>query len=301
MVRTNEINELLTGMYFQDQNGQWVESQEVITAHPSGAVGQLGQYQVILGNNLADPVDLLTPDGKRFKSHLIGLSYFDLSTGRSVLIAEVQNAVGELLPPNQVIYRNAGLGDVQFDVRYTYRRDSFHQDLILLSPGPPTPEEYGLNAATTQIEILTEFVESPALQESGPNTEHALDDEIHFGRMEFGYGRAFVLNDPTVPEAPVSRKKWEKMEGRQFLIEKLDYTVIAPLLATLAPAQVAAVGPRARPVLGRKLPLQRLAGGRREPVKLASLPYQGRGVNLDYTFLNTASDFTFKSSDTYYV
>ena len=30
-----------------------------------------------------------TPDGKRMRSHILGLSYYDTASGKSVLIAEV--------------------------------------------------------------------------------------------------------------------------------------------------------------------------------------------------------------------
>jgi hypothetical protein len=60
------------------------------------------------------------PDGGRFRSHLLGLAYTDATSGRSVLIAEIQAAVGEVAG-NQVLYRDA-FTDVQADVRYTWTR-----------------------------------------------------------------------------------------------------------------------------------------------------------------------------------
>lgn len=300
---TNQFTEIQTGLYYDDGNGQWLESQELFTTHPSGAVAQFGQVKVILANNIntADAVDVLSPDGKRFRSHLLGLSYFDLATGNSVLLAEVTNSVGELLPPNQVIYRNAGDG-MRFDVRYTYEKGAFHQDVILVEQ-PPSPSEFGLNPETTELEILTEFIEAPPLVNASPDGNQTSDDEISFGAMQFGFGRAFLLNSPTTPEAPVSKKQWRKLEGRQFLIEKVAYSAVTPLLQNLPPeGQIArAQNLKRHLVAGRQLPPPRVSAGQRGPMALASLGLPSKGVVLDYTQIVTSSDYTFKSTETYYV
>ena len=139
---------------------------------PGGSVARLGQYQVIFSNNLntEGAIDLQTKDGKRLRSNILGLAYYDSSTGKSVVIAQIQDSQGQLIGDNQVLYPNAFDGAVSADVRYTYKRGSFEQDVILRSQ-PPSPAALHLNPATTTIEVMTEFINPPAatVKEHGPD------------------------------------------------------------------------------------------------------------------------------------
>jgi hypothetical protein len=64
------------------------------------------------------------------------LVYYDAATQRSVRFADLQNSEGELLPPNQVLYRDAFkdviTGTALASVRLTYTRMGLdytaHQD-----------------------------------------------------------------------------------------------------------------------------------------------------------------------------
>ena len=224
---TNSYTELTTGMHYQDpKSGQWVESQEVIEGFPGGAIARQGQHQVIFANDLATAgaIDMQTPDGKRLTSHVLGLSYFDAATGTNVLIAEVTNCQGRILPPNQVIYEDA-FDSINACVRYTYTRSGLEQDIIL-EEAPPPPEAYSLNPETTRLVVMTEFINppQPTIQQSlaedsggGPLEDDALD----FGTMRMGPGTGFLLGpDATGPGLKVF-KQWAKIEGRQFLIEQV--------------------------------------------------------------------------------
>jgi len=77
------------------------------------------------------------------------------------LIAELKDSLGLLYPPNQVIYTNA-FTDVRADVRYTYTKAGFEQDVILREQ-PPSPEAYGFDPATTKLEFTRSFSILPAL------------------------------------------------------------------------------------------------------------------------------------------
>src|SRR5438093_12949250 len=54
--------------YFDGQ--QWLDSQEIVEVFPDGAVARKGPHQDIFSGNIntSAAVDLLTSDGKRFKS-----------------------------------------------------------------------------------------------------------------------------------------------------------------------------------------------------------------------------------------
>jgi hypothetical protein len=221
---TNSYIELASGMHYCDpQSGQWMESQEVIEGYPGGAVARQGQHKVIFANDLATAgaIDMQTPDGKRLTSHVLGLSYFDAATGTNVLIAEVTNCQGRILPPNQVIYADAFDG-LKASVRYTYTIGGFEQDVILLeSPAPP--EAYGLNPETTRLVVMTEFLNPPQpalVQTVTTNASGASlqDDTLDFGAMQTGVGTGFLLGPETTNCGLRVFKQWATIEGRQFLI-----------------------------------------------------------------------------------
>jgi len=98
------VYELASGMYYNDANGQLAESQELIEIAQGGAsaVASHGQHKVTFANNLNTfGAITLQVAGKTLRSHLLGLSYSDPSTGKSILIAGVKDSIGELISPNQ--------------------------------------------------------------------------------------------------------------------------------------------------------------------------------------------------------
>jgi hypothetical protein len=149
--------ELATGLnYLKD--GVLAPSKEEIEIFQDGAIARQGQHQVIWTPNLNTDgaVDLLMPGGKRLRSHVLGLAYTDEITGKSALIAEPKDCFGEVLG-NQVIYRDAFNGPFKADVRYTYTRAGFEQDVIIHEI-PPSPADYQMDPATTRMEVWTEFL-----------------------------------------------------------------------------------------------------------------------------------------------
>ena len=77
----------------------------------------------------------------------------------SINIAELTNSVGYLVGSNQVIYPNAFNG-ITADLRYTYTKAGFEQDIILRE-SPLIPESYGLNPAMARLQVLSEFFNPP--------------------------------------------------------------------------------------------------------------------------------------------
>jgi hypothetical protein len=253
--RLSSYTELATGLHYQNEKGEWIESREEIEIFEGAAVARQGPHQVIFAANLNSPgaIDLLAPDGKRFRSHVLGLAYTDYASGKSVMIAEVKDCVGAVLPPNQVIYQDAFAGDCLADVRYFYTKAAFEQDVVILT-APPPPESYGLPSASTRLEVWTEFIEIPegtmmavALkQEADPAARQRmvepdlLDQRLDYGVMKFEQGYAFALErgDPFGGASVATGKSIERVEGRVFLIEKVDYADVREHLQAL-PRQAA--------------------------------------------------------------
>ena len=154
--------ELATGLCYQPpgQNGEWLDSQEVINILPDGSASATnGQHQAYFPANIANgKIKLVTPDGAHLQSQPIGLSYDDGTN--TVLIGELSNSVGELISSNQVLYPNAFAG-LDADLLYTYRKSGFEQDVVFRAQ-PPAPEQFGFDSANTKLQLLTEFFNPPS-------------------------------------------------------------------------------------------------------------------------------------------
>src|SRR5882672_11848234 len=103
----HSVIEVATGLNFP-KDGQWIPAAESIEIFADGAVARQAQHQVIWAPNLNTDgaVDLLMPDGKRLRSHVVGIAYTDAASGKSTLIAEPKDSFGEVAG-NQVLYRDA--------------------------------------------------------------------------------------------------------------------------------------------------------------------------------------------------
>ncbi len=239
---------------------------------------------------------------------------YDPDSGQSVLIAELKDAPGGLLPAKNALLYPDAFTDLAADVRLTITKAGLEQDVILREQ-PPAPNTLGLGPKS-ELQLLTEFFDPPTPREhvgdpaaDGATNQVAgvhgarLDPRLTFGSMSFGKGRAFPL-DGVVSSVPV-QKSWERLEGRQFLIEAVPYEQLRPQLETLPPA----FGPRsaqAAPTLKNHL---RTAARKREVAASAgprlrtaqSFPPQP-GVVLDYYVnLNSGSNLTLQGDTTYYV
>jgi hypothetical protein len=322
--RTNSYTELSSGMHHL-VNGQWVESSEEIEITPTGAQATNGLHKAVFSGelNVADAIDLTTPGGQHLKSHVMGLSYFDPATGKSVLIAEIKDSHGQLLPTkNQVLYPDA-FTDFKADVRYTYRKSGFEQDIILHEQ-PPPPSDWGLSDAA-RLQVLTEFPEArePAIRSAAAGPGALPDETIDFGTMKMGRGKAFTLGQER-PSASV-RKQWLKLEGRTFLVEEVPIQAISKQLQKLPAPSTSNPSPNPTPnsapekgkrsstpgrsnvprrqlVDQRVLPAPKPAKKGGIPVQLASLAPIQDGLVMDYVTMNTdTNDFTFQSDTTYYI
>jgi hypothetical protein len=329
----SSYTELATGMHYL-KDGQWVESKAEFELLPdgSGAVARQGQHQVSLQANINSfgCVELTTPDGQTLRSHVLGLAYTDL-TGKSVLIAEIKDSVGKLVEPNVVLYEDAFTDGIQCDVRYTYNIAGFEQDIVVLSD-LPSPTEYGMDEETTRLEVWTEFVQSPEVtfttsflkpEVAAPADETLLDpnlsdDAVSFGAMQIGPGTVFPASstaDTPLDDAPAPvGKTWTSIDGRQFLIEKAEYSKLSPELAKLPKSAAIRKSSRrkrdaATPIRSREALLASLSknpkkhvlseGG--EVMRLAKLPGRAKGVTVDYSVVSSQTNFTFRGDTTYFI
>ncbi len=79
--------ELRDGFHYWDDG--WKESEDVIQLTSRGAVASKGQHKVSFESNINAPgaVKLTTADAKTFGINVLGLFYFDATTGRSAPLA----------------------------------------------------------------------------------------------------------------------------------------------------------------------------------------------------------------------
>ena len=244
--------ELATGMHYKDpQTGEWLESKEQIEINPNGG-GQAiqGQHQVYFPYDIYDGViELVTPDGKHLKSRPSGISYYDGTN--SVLIAELQHSVGQILPSgNQVIYTNA-FSNFSADIIATYKRSGFECDLVF-HERPSMPETFGMQTENCQLGLLTEFFDTddPVQTEFKTDKEYGFEDaEMSFGAMTMVHGKAFETDGETNGLSNTISKRtgisvaktWATLQGRKFLIEEVPVSRIEPKLNIL-PAGGASIG-----------------------------------------------------------
>jgi hypothetical protein len=308
-VAPHTYTELATGLHYWNQpTSRWEESVAAYEMHGEGqAVAERGQHRVTISGNLTRPgaVDLRLPDGQHLRSQPMGLSYFDTATGQNLLLAAVKDCVGELTAPNVILFADA-FDTLKADIRYRYTLDGFEQDVILRQD-PGSPADYGLDPDTTRLELYTEFFDPPSPTKETLRVGGGLEDErLDFGPMQIGRGVAYFTPGEVAPVEVV--KAWQKLQGRDFLIEGLPYLAARPLLDQLqarvsppATGELARRTARGRSGLAALLPRRQVASllARVQP---ASRAVHSPGVVLDYVIVNgTLSNYLFKGDTTYYL
>ncbi len=309
--------ELATGLYHL-VDGQWVESSDAIQITPEGGVATNAQHQVTFAANIntVGAVHLTTPDGKHLRSHILGLSYLDSVTGQYVLIAQLKDSTGQIVGQgsNQVIYADAFNGGFKADVVYHNTKAGFEQDIVLREQ-PPSPAAFGLNPATTHLQVITEFLDAPVAQvRQARLADGTISDQVvDFGQMSIGQGKAFSMgndSDGAVGEVPVN-KRWLLLNNRRVLVEDVPFPVITPQLQDLP---VPSIGAGTKKQASANGLLHRVSGQIQLPpppelashssasMKLAALSTMEKGFVLDYNTLTTGqTNYTFQGDTTYYI
>jgi hypothetical protein len=309
VIRTNiAFVQLETGMHYRDGE-EWKATRELIEPIPGGAVAQHGPHKVIFAENLntAGAIDMETPDGKRLRSHVLGLAYVDTATGSNVFIAELKDCHGEIVNSNQVVYSDAFKG-LKADVRYTYTKAGFEQDIILRSQ-PPATSVLGFTPETTRLQVFTEFLDVPQPGKQEMSFQDATGDDrtdefLDFGDMKIGTGRAFSIGEGAGKGVPVG-KKWTHQDGRTFLVEEVAVTEVSERLSSL-PRTAFLSRPSKNSLLEKiNLPLPsapQTAVTHKRKMLIAKLELPKPGLVLDYAMLNgNLQNYTFKGDTTYYI
>jgi len=310
--RVQRYTELKTAMHFRNDDGQWEEAQEKIEILPNsaGAVANKGQHKVIWPADASGIIEMSLPGEKGWlRSQVIGLAYHDSDSGQHALIAEVKSSTGEIHGDNVIVYPECFAGDgFTASLRYTYKLAEFEQDVVLHQQ-PPPPADYGMNPATTKLQVLTEFLDPPQpVRTADFFTSHSgkliRDESLGFGAMTMGRGKAFST-DRDSKEIPVT-KQWLTIDGRDVLVEEVHVMDLHEDLEALPEADNAmnsTVRPRRRTAsLQQILPVRRLARNPLGEIKMASVSKPMRGLVLDYVTVNTSqTDYIFDSYNTFYI
>ncbi len=318
---TNSYTELATGLnFFNPATDQWEESQPQFKITENGyAAATNGQHQVVISPALNDAngaVTLQAPDGKRFRSTILGLNLYDRLSGKGLLIAELTPSVGQLIAPNQVFFPDC-FDTLNADVRLTYERGQFHQDVILHEGlDLKRLETLGFAADTSRLEIWTEFFESPdptvrtrvMESEIDPSLRAAMaepdvvEEDLDFGVMKMPAGRAYLQEAArNLEQSVVVPKQWVRINERKFLVESLSLDALKPLFATLPVSRSGLANLRTSPrnekdYAQRQPPSPSLVQGTTNTILLAQGQRLGTpGVIWDYVTINgSLTNYTIK-------
>lgn len=209
LVKTSRYTVLANGLNYLDASSNWVESCPVVRSFAGGIVCTGASYRVILSSNLNrdDAVDLETPDKQRIISHPLGIGFYDPDSGKSVLLAQIQDCRAEALSSNQVVYRDAFASEgIEASVIYTYGIGRFHQDVVLTRKPALSPSDFGLGTRA-RLEMMSELVEFPLLT-----------NEVQVLKQEKNQAKRVAMAEPDlVDETPIFTEQWRMTSGKAFL------------------------------------------------------------------------------------
>jgi hypothetical protein len=340
---TNSVIELASGLNVLDQATGGYQSAVIdfeITDHGAEAKGT--QHSLRLAANINTPRAVeLGLDGTRLVNQPLALGYYDPVDGSMILLSEIQDSIGILTAPAEIVYTNC-FKDISASIRIRNFLSGMEADLIL-HEAPPPPEAFGLSRES-RLEMITEFFPgTPEPQRQGrllrrenvPAKRAAMfepdlvDETLFFENLRIGPGNAFTLEsdpqqrDACVPHTkiPVAKRFDTTTDGRIILIEAVEHQRLHPLLTNLPPAAISTnAALRARSVdrlaqgLARPLPEQRAAtqntgrirtARQQDGTELAAL-FSNPAVVIDYVIHNLnnnqgANNFVFESRQTYLV
>ena len=277
-----------------------------------GAAALRGPIKVLFPPALSEPLIITTAGKQTVRIRPVGVYYYDAESGKSVLLGAVRDAEGELVPPNTVLYHSAVTDGLKCAIRYVYTHGAFESDLVIMTQPAKPPEAFGLNPATTRLELLHAIDGPPPRQtthvikgQTDPLLRAAMvspdltDTVIDYGTFWFPEGYAFStldgsekqpapgvaaqirLADPSGPDRIRVGKQMLQLDADNVgLIESVDWSDIKPKLDALPPADRGArnTAPNRQASLKRELPVLKKPDKAAAPkMKLASSDYQPTG------------------------
>ena len=175
---------------------------------------------------------------------------------------------------------------------------------MILREQPPAPETFGLNSATTEMEVMTEFLNPPkATVKAGKAQKNkAVDQDVSWGAMQLGHGKAFDLSAQSSDGKAVAvQRQYGKIAGRDILLEVVQVKDIQTSLKNLplqASSQAKLPAVASTTLTLPKTPLEQ---ANQKQMSLAAVP-AAKGYVLDYVELNTdQGDYTFQGDTTYFI
>ncbi|MBI1840363.1 MAG: hypothetical protein HYR88_05865 [Verrucomicrobia bacterium] len=178
--------------------------------------------------NVMNALDITATDGAHFEVSPAFVALRD-ATGQSVLLAAVQDSVGHLIAPNVVLYDSAFDSGLDAAIRVSYTRRGIEQDLVLYDPSHQIhPEDFGLIAASTTIELWSEMNTSPQAQVIPVMNDGIVADiVIHFDSTKIAEGKAFSTEREDLAIRVL--KRFGDIDGRRWLVEQISYAAAQPL------------------------------------------------------------------------
>jgi len=243
---------------------------DLIELLPDGSAAALrGPHKIHFSPNLntAGMISLTTVSNRVFRSHPLAIYYLNAETGERALVARVKDSIGELHPPNQLVYPDC-LEGAQGRLPVDLQQVGNGSRLGALGAASATENVlWTVNLRSVRLEWVTEFLDPPTPQIKArilkQETDAALrqsmaepdliDETLDFGDAWFPLGRAFewdgaTRSDTNTPAEirafnPASdtnqvavAKRWLSVDQRKLLVESVDWSDIAPRLDALPQA-----------------------------------------------------------------
>ena len=321
---THSYTVLGNGMHYLD-GGEWKETVPEFVPVNGGWLAARGPHQVLVSARLfvAGAVTVVSPEGQTWRSTPMTLALRDRTGGQVWVLGESRDVAGELVGPDTVLFRDAFAGEtgIKADVRVVTSAGGVECDVIVRS-GVPTREALGEAGENAELVVLTEVFDPGGARTTPVDRGGRSDEVVRLGALTMDRGQAFGtdLQDNADRSAPVFKRVYQdEPSGRVFLEEATPLESLAPLLDALPEAKVH--GPaeaRWRNTAGNTILSVRRAGllpaptfprradgrfevaahgtDRRTFAAVRATP----GVVLDWSYLNSATNFTFRGDTTYY-
>ncbi len=242
-----KVVEIATGMNYWDGQA-WVKSDPVFDLAADGFSAPRVQDPVFISANLnqIEAVTLVTPDGLVLKSTPVAIGLYNAASGDTLMVGTIKDCSGVLVGNDTIVFKDAFDG-VCANIVYVLTQGSFEQDVVFT--GRFDPRSYGFPVETTQVQIYTEFYETPnpdkmrrplyvekdeAVRKQMV-TPDLVDEVLGFGEFVIGPGRVFTDATQANPSGRLSptAKELRAIDGRTFLIESVRYKGIQQAMDAL--------------------------------------------------------------------